>query len=151
MEALCIAKAGLLAGIVMALVAMALKALKFTKLDLTQYVGCILTGKASGMANMLAGVGVHVVMSIVFAFVYVWIAAHFNMAMSIMTGATIGAVHTLIGGLFFPFMDRLNSCVKSGKLKPMKMFAQGYDISGTATYALVHVVYGVALFHILMM
>lgn len=146
MDAFCIAKAGLMAGLVMGIIAMVLNMLKITSLDLTQYTGCMLTGQPSGLNSMAAGLGLHIAASIFFAFLYLWVARYLSMPLNETNGALFGLIHALIGGgLLLPIMDSMNGCVTSGKVKAMQMFAQGHGNAGILTYFAVHVVYGVAL------
>lgn len=151
MEALCIIKAGMLAGIIMSAVAMMLNMLKITSLDITKYVGCMMTGQSSGMTSMIAGLAVHSFMSVLFAFVYAWVADQLNMAMSLQTGLILGFAHGVVGGMMTPVVDSMNGCIKAGKVKAMKMFASGYGTSAIATYFVIHVAYGVALAQMLSM
>ncbi len=145
MDAMCIAKAGLMAGVAMGVVAMALNMLKITSLDITKYMGCMLTGQSSGTTSMVAGLVAHLAASVVFAFVYVWVARYIHMALTVTNGAIFGLAHAVIGGLMLPMIDSMNHCVSQGKVKAMQMFAQGHGTMGMASYFAAHVVFGVAL------
>lgn len=145
MGALCVAKAGLMAGIIMGIIAMMLNMMKVTTLDLTQYIGCMLTGQKSGAVSMAAGLVVHLIMSVVFAFIYVWIAEYLAMPLSPTNGALFGLIHSIFGGIMMPLMDSMNSCVSKSKVKAMSMFAQGHGTNGTVTYFGIHILYGALL------
>ena len=145
MGALCVAKAGLMAGVIMGVIAMMLNMMKVTTLDLTQYIGCMLTGQKSGAVSMAAGLVIHLVMSVIFAFIYVWIAEYLAMPLTPMNGALFGLIHSILGGIMMPLMDNMNGCVSKGRVKAMNMFAQGHDTTGTITYFGIHILYGALL------
>ncbi len=143
-------KVGLTAGIIMGMAAMILNMVKFTTLDLTKYVGCLLTGQAAGRVNFIAGFVAHLIASVVFAILYHYIIVEYVIAVSLRNAVFFGIVHTLISGCFvLPFFDRMNPCVAQGSIKRMNYFASGYGVTAAMTYVVGHVLYAIVVFFML--
>ena len=140
-----IVQAGLVAGIVMGMFAMIMHMLNLTTLNLTKYMGCMLTNKKSGPVSFLAGFGAHLVASVIFSFIYLHIIKYFSMGLTLKTGIILGVVHTIFSGLMLATMDSMNACVAQKKVKAMKIFAQGHGIMGMIVFATVHIIYAVVL------
>lgn len=67
-----IAQIGIVAGFVMGMAAMLLNKIKFTSLDLTRYMGGLLTGQPVGKVNFIAGFSFHMLASVLLAWIYVY-------------------------------------------------------------------------------
>lgn len=149
-EVIYLIKVGIIAGVIMGMAAMVLQMIKFTTLDLTKYVGCLLTGHSTGRVNFIAGFIAHLGASAVFAILYDYLIVHFMIAVSLHNAVHFGIVHTLISGcLVLPVMDRMNPCVAQGSIKRMNYLASGYGVSAAITYTAGHVIYAVAVFFML--
>lgn len=149
-EILYLAKIGLIAGVIMGMAAMILQMIKFTTLDLTKYVGCLLTGHAAGRVNFVAGFVAHLCASAFFSILYAYILEHFMIAVSLRNAVHFGVLHTLISGcLVLPMFDRMNPCVAQGSIKRMNYLASGYGVSAVITYTAGHIIYAVAVFFML--
>ena len=64
--------AGLVAGIVMGMWAMMMHMVGASRMSMTSYEGCMITGDTSGTSTFMAGMGMHLVLSVVIAIVYAW-------------------------------------------------------------------------------
>ncbi len=149
-EMLYLFKIGIVAGVIMGMAAMFLKIIKFTTLDLTKYVGCLLTGQSSGRVNFIAGFVAHLGAAVFFAFVYNYVIRHFKVEISGHNAVYFGIIHTLIAGaLILPLLDRMNPCVAQGSIKRMSYFASGYGIPAVITYVIGHIVYAFSVFVLL--
>lgn len=149
-EMIYLVKVGLIAGIIMGMAAMILNMIKFTTLDLTKYVGCLLTGHSAGRVNFIAGFVAHLIASAFFAVVYNYLIDHFMIPVSLHNALHFGIIHTLISGcILLPVFDRMNPCVVQGSIKRMSYLASGYGMSAVITYVAGHIMYAVAVFFML--
>lgn len=114
---------GIIAGVVMSIVAMALNMIGFTKLDLGQYLGCLLTGQKSGAASSVAGTAMHLALSGAFAYLYVQAMAYFNLLVTLQTALILGAANTILSGIMLKVTDAINPCIASKKVRAMGLFA----------------------------
>lgn len=137
---------GLTAGITMSIVAIALSITGFTKLNLTEYLGCLLTGQKTGYLSFILGATSHLIFSVVFAYLYIQIVSYFELPITLKTALCMGILNTLFSGIMIKGIDTINPCVASAKIRAMNFFAYGYGISATITYVLVHIVYSVTFF-----
>lgn len=140
---------GLIAGIVMGICAIILNISGFTKLNLTEYLGCLLTGHKSGSVSFIAGFTAHLLFSILFAYLYFYSAAYFELPINLQTAFILGAANTLFSGIMIKMFDAISPCIASDKIKAMNFFASGYGCTGVFTYIFVHFVYAVVLFKLL--
>jgi len=140
-----VVQAGLIAGVVMGLFAMVMNMLELTSLNLTSYMGCMLTQKKSGPLSFAAGSIAHLLASVMFAFIYLHLLAYFKLGFNITNGAIFGVAHTAFSGLMLVVMDKLNQCVADKKIKAMGVFAQGHGLMGVITFALAHIIYAIVL------
>lgn len=140
-----IAQAGLIAGLVMGTIAMIIHMLGLTSLNLTEYMGCMLTHKKSGPVSFAAGFIVHLIASVMFAFIYQHLIGYFSLELTIMNGIILGVVHTIFSGVMMLVMDSMNKCVIDKKINAMGILAQNHGLMGMITYTLVHIVYAVIL------
>ncbi|MCX5924454.1 MAG: hypothetical protein NTZ68_03460 [Candidatus Dependentiae bacterium] len=148
-EIIYICKVGILAGIIMGMAAMILNLVKFTTLDLTAYMGCLLTKRSSGMINFIAGFSFHLFASAALALVYVFVIGMFQISLTFVNGLIAGCVHTLVSGCLLPQLDRFNACVKKGTLPKMGYFASNYGANAMITFTAGHIIYAVIVFWML--
>ncbi|MBM17809.1 MAG: hypothetical protein CL947_01920 [Epsilonproteobacteria bacterium] len=144
-----IIKAGIFAGIVMGIFAMAVNMIKLTTLNLTEYMGCMATGKKAGNESFIAGFSIHIIASALFPPIYLHIMQYFTLPLTLHTGIILGLGHTVIAGILLGYMDNYNICVKKKKIQAMHMFAQGHGNAGVATYLIAHVIYAMAVMYFL--
>ena len=145
-EALYVAKVGIAAGLIMGMVAMILNMIKFTTLDLTTYMGSLLTGKPSGTLNFVAGFSFHLLVSIILAFVYLFFITTLHIAITLHNSLHAGLIHTLISGVLMHVLDRINPCVSQGSVKGLGYFASNYGIPAIITFITGHLLYAVIIF-----
>lgn len=144
-----IIKIGLIAGIIMSLVGMALGMLGFTKLDLTTYVGCLLSGQSKGKVPLITGTLFHLFASAFFAVLYAWIIFHAATAHQIYIQPTIfygvifGLAHTLISGIILVLLDKINPCVVNKQIPCMGFATSAYGAHAVITYTILHIVYAI--------
>ncbi|MFA5999343.1 MAG: hypothetical protein WC747_04975 [Candidatus Babeliales bacterium] len=148
-EIIYICKVGILAGIIMGMAAMILNLVKFTTLDLTSYMGCLLTKRSSGTINFIAGFSFHLFASAVLALVYVFVIGMFQISLSLHAGIVAGCIHTIISGCLLPQLDRFNACAAKGKLPRMGYFASNYGTNAIITFTAGHIIYAVVVFWML--
>lgn len=144
-------KVGVVAGLVMGLVAMGLNLIKLTTLDLTKYFGALLTGQIAGRTNFIAGFLLHVLASGILANLYMIAMQIFSMSVSWQTAGIVGVVHALISGMILPVFDTLNPCVVQGIMRPMGYLASNYGITGSITFVVEHLFYTGLVFWMFMM
>lgn len=138
---------GVIAGIVMGIFAMALQMIGFTKLNLNEYIGCLLTGHKTGYVSFIAGFVNHLVMSALFAYVYVQVITYFALPVNLQTALIMAAANILFSGTMLKVTDAISPCTASGKVRAMNFFASGYGIPGIITYILVHFIYALVLLY----
>lgn len=141
--------AGVMAGLVMGLVAMVLNKIKFTTLDLTKYFGALLTGYIAGYTNFIAGFVLHIVASGIFANLYVFILQLFVLPFGMQTACIIGIAHTIFSGMMLPVFDRLNPAVAYNTMRPMGCFASNYGTTATITFIVGHMLYAILVYEFL--
>ncbi len=144
-----IIKYGIISGITMSAIAMALQISGFTKLDMGTYLGCLLTGQKSGIKSFIFGLTAHLFISIAIAYLYVQTMIFFNLSVSFKTACTLGFLNTFFSGIFIKGFDIVNPCVKSKKLQGIDLFASGYGIRGIISYTLIHIVFATTFLKLL--
>lgn len=143
------AKMGILAGIIMAVVATCAGLLKLTTLNLTNYTGCILTRKASGPAPFIAGFILHIIASAAFGVGYLYIFHTLKISPTYLHGLLAGLAHTLLSGLLLIVLDAINPCVSQKSMPALGFAATNLGLSAFLTYALIHVVYAMTVVYML--
>jgi len=136
---------GLIAGVVMAAVAMLLRAAGFSKLDMLGYEGAFFTGKRTGVATIILGSLMHGVVSVVVAYIYIFALRLLGLPVSWYYGLLLGILHWIIAGLVIPLMDDANPGVRGGFVLPVGVFAYKYGLATMASFALAHLAYGLTL------
>lgn len=133
--------AGVAGGVAMELSAVLIRLLGFGRHSMVSYEGCMLTGRESGAPSYLAGLVMHLTLSVLIAFAYAWGFETFWGGGGWERGLALAAPHWLAGGLVVPLFDRLNGCVRGGRVKALGTFAAG---SGRGFFAFLagHLVYG---------
>ena len=133
--------AGIAGGIAMELSAVLLNLLGFKRASMVGYEGCMITGKTSGVASYLAGLAMHLMLSVLIAFAYVWGFQIVGVKAGWLYGLILAIPHWAIGGLVVPLMDKISGCVKSGTVEPLKIFASG-NLTFFMTFLVGHITYG---------
>lgn len=144
-----IIKYSIVSAITMSLAAMALQMSGFTKLDMGTYLGCLLTGKNSGMKSFVLSLLGHFFAAIFIAYLYVQAMTLFDLSLSLKTACILGLANTFFSGIFVKGLDMVNPCVEAKKMQGMGFFASGYGINGIISYALIHVVFAVTFLKLL--
>lgn len=140
-------KVGIFAGLVMAAVGTILGLLRFTNLDLTTYMGCMLTGTNQGKLPFIAGFVFHIIISALFGVVYLWVIHYLASGYGIfikptlMWGVIVGSVHSLISGSLMLILDRINPCVVKKLMGRMGFLVSAQGIRATIAYILTHIVF----------
>ncbi len=144
-----VAKIGIVAGIVMGMAAMILNLLKFTKLDLTTYMGSLITGKPSGPINFIAGFTAHIFASAALAIVYDFFIVIFQIPLTLYVGLIAGILHTFISGTCMIVFDNFNRCVQQGTVAPLGFLASNYGLHAVLTFFATHIIYAIIVIKLL--
>lgn len=144
-----IALQGIISGLIMGTFAMTMNMLKVTSLNLTEYMGCLITGKKSGPASFIAGFGAHIVASALIAMIYINIIIHFQLSMDLKTTLLLAAGHTVIAGIMMSMMDTFNPCVSTNKIRAMQLFALGHGNNGMIIYIAAHFLYTILFMYLI--
>jgi hypothetical protein len=133
--------AGIAGGITMELSAILLHLLGLKRASMVNYEGCMITGKNSGAGSYLAGMMMHLILSLLIAFAYAWGFQIIGVKPSWFYGLILAVPHWAIGGLVVPLMDKISGCVKNGTVEPLKLFASG-NFTFFITFLIGHLAYG---------
>lgn len=134
--------AGLVGGVALMLMTDASRMMGLIDANLSRYQGCIVLGRSNGVAPLVAGVAMHLVMGSVLALGYalafsvVWGEATW------MAGALLGTAHGVVAGAGFPLLDALNPCVREGHIRGFGLMGRGYGVFMTLGLLAGHVIYG---------
>jgi hypothetical protein len=133
--------AGVAGGIAMELSAVLFRLLGFGRHSMVSYEGCMLTGRESGAGSYLAGMVMHLTLSVLIALAYAWSFAAVWGRADWLHGLATAVPHWVAGGLAAPLFDRASGCVRRGTVEPLRPFATG---SRRAFFAFLigHLVYG---------
>jgi hypothetical protein len=133
--------AGLAGGLAMEFSAVLFRLLGFGRHSMVSYEGCMLTGRESGVGSYLAGMSMHLALSVLIAFAYAWSFESFWGAAGWLQGLATSLPHWVVGGLVVPLFDRASACVSRGAFEALKPFATG---SRRAFFAFLvgHLAYG---------
>ncbi len=134
--------AGLAGGIAMGIWAMMMHMAGFSRMSMTSYEGCMITGEDSGTNTFTAGMAMHLLLSVLIAFVYSWAFEAIWGAASWFYGLLLGLAHWLVAGLALRMMDGMNSCVKHNAMNPIGFFANGYGSGAVLTFLVGHLIFG---------
>jgi hypothetical protein len=134
--------AGIVGALALALMTDLSRGVGLIDANLARYQGCIVLGRSEGMGAWLAGMAVHLAMGSVLALGYALIFAVVWGQASWTTGALIGLAHGLAAGAGFPMLDRMNPCVRDGRMRGFGLFGRGYGWMMTAGLLMGHIVYG---------
>lgn len=139
---LSIVVAGFIGGVVMQVWVQLLHKVGFTSLNLIRYLGCIPTGKKTGVLNYIAGTAIHFAISLFDGFTY-------SIALKLLWGNTgfipgllFGIIHANGSGLAIVLFDYINPCVRSNAIAPIKLYAHGYGITAIITFMTSILAYG---------
>ena len=133
--------AGVAGGLSMELSAVLIRLLGFGRHSMVSYEGCMLTGRQSGATSYLAGMSMHLALSVLIALIYVWSFETIWDGGGWSRGLTIAVPHWAVGGLVVPLFDRLSSCVTRGATQPLKPFASS-SLNAFFTFLIGHLTYG---------
>ncbi len=126
----------------MELSAILLHLFRFKRASMVSYEGCMITGRTSGVGSYLAGLAMHLILSLLIAFAYAWGFQVIGTKASWFYGLILAIPHWAIGGLVVPLVDKVSGCVKSGTVEPLTIFASG-NLTFFITFLIGHLVYGV--------
>ena len=116
---------GVVGGLMMEVSVVLLRLLGFGRHSMVSYEGCMLTGRESGAGSYIAGMVMHLVLSVLIVFAYTWSFETFWGSGGWSRGLLIAVPHWFVGGLVVPVFDILNGCVRRGTIQPLKPFASG--------------------------
>lgn len=136
-----VVRAGLLGGLAMEVLALLMYQTRMTPLSMSRYEGGLLTGEADRLSSRAAGVGAHLVLSVLIAVPYALVMKRTRPA-SPGIGSRLGILHWLIASLVLPGLDRMNPMVRTGRMPALKIFASGYGPVTMALFLTGHLVYG---------
>ena len=133
--------AGVVGGLAMELSAVLIRLLGFGKNSMVSYEGCMLTGRESGTGSYLAGLVMHLALSVLIAFAYAWSFESFWGGGGLLRGLLIAVPHWIAGGLVVPLFDRASGCVRRGAVAALGPFASG-NLKAFSAFLIGHLVYG---------
>lgn len=133
--------AGLGGGLAMELSAVLLRLLGFGRHSMVSYEGCMLTGRVSGARSYLAGMVMHLTLSLLIALAYAWAFESVWTGAGWLRGLATAVAHWAAGGLVVPLFDRASGCVRRGEVEALGPFATGSRQAFLAFLA-GHLVYG---------
>lgn len=133
--------AGLAGGLAMEFSSLLIRLLGFGRHSMVNYEGCMLTGRESGAGSYLAGMVMHLALSVLVAFAYAWAFESFRGGAGWLRGLGLAVPHWAAGGLVVPLFDRASGCVGRGAVEALRPFATG---SRRAFFAFLvgHLAYG---------
>ncbi|HEX8148261.1 MAG TPA: hypothetical protein VF591_13865 [Pyrinomonadaceae bacterium] len=136
--------AGVAGGLAMELSAVLVGLSGFGRHSMVSYEGCMLTGRVSGVGSYLAGMLMHLALSVLIAFAYAWSFETFWGGGGWSKGLLIAVPHWLAGGLIVPLFDRLSGCVARGATQPLGPFASN-SRNAFFTFLIGHLAYGITV------
>lgn len=125
----------------MELSAVSLCLLGFGRHSMVGYEGCMLTGRESGAGSYLAGMTMHLSLSVLIAFAYAWSFEVLWGTADWLRGFANALPHWAAGGLVIPLFDRASACVRRGAVEPLRPFATG-SREAFFVFLIGHLVYG---------
>jgi len=137
------AKVGIIAGIAIAVLGMALGILKFSTLDLTTYTGCMITNQNKGAAPFIAGFMFHMIASVVLGIAYLYVLHTFDIPGTLVWALALGVIHTLISGSLMFIFDMINPCVASKKVPRVGFAASAQGLRAVIAFTITHIVFAV--------
>ena len=128
----------------MDLSAVLIRLLGFGRNSMVSYEGCMLTGRLSGAGSYLAGMAMHLALSVLIAFIYAWWFEAAWGGAGWLRGLATALPHWAAGGLVVPLFDRASGCVGRGVVEALRPFATG---SRNAFFAFLagHLAYGITV------
>ena len=136
--------AGMVGGVAMELTAILLHLAGLKRSSMVAYEGCMLTGTSSGAASYIAGLAMHLTLSILIAFIYGWAFQIIWGRGGWLYGLIVSLPHWFIGGLAVALFDRFSGCVKNGTAEPLGVFAS-HSRTSFFTFLIGHLAYGAAV------
>ncbi len=141
--------AGLIATLVMTLMMYLANGMGMVKMDMPLMLGTIVA-EPGGTARLI-GLGIHLVMGVIFALIYAAVWSGTGIAPSAGTGLLFGAVHGIAAGVMMgaiPVMHpRMSATASPGGKTVLSpgMFALNYGVMGAAGVIMLHLVYGLVV------
>lgn len=142
-------KVGIIAGLIMATVGMILGFTKFSKLDLTTYTGCMLTGENKGKAPFIAGFLFHMLISAVFGVIYLYLIHYFKIPGTITYAIALGVLNSIFSGTCELVLDVINPCVRNKKVPALGFMATAQGMKAMVTYVALHIVFAFVVLSLL--
>ena len=133
--------AGAAGGLAMELSAVLLGLLGLGRHSMVSYEGCMLTGRESGAGSYLAGMSMHLALSLLIALAYAWAFESLWHGAGWLRGLATALPHWAAGGLIVPLFDRVSACVGRGAVDRLGPFASG-SRAGFFAFLLGHLTYG---------
>ena len=133
--------AGAAGGLAMEASALLIYLLGFGRNSMVSYEGCMLTGRKTGVVSYLAGMLMHLLLSVLIAFAYAWSFEFVWREADWLRGLATALPHWFIGGLVVPIFDRFSGCVTRGAIQPLKVFASN-SRNAFFTFLIGHLSYG---------
>ncbi len=143
--------AAVIAGLAMGMWAMMMHMVGVSRMSMTSYEGAMVTGETSGTSTFMAGMGMHLLLSILIGLVYAWAFAAIWGSASWLNGLLLGIVHWLVASMMLPVMDKMNSSVQRDAMHPLSWFANGYGGGAVGTFLVGHLIFGAVfgwLYHV---
>jgi|GEM_PF-1290067 len=137
----CAAAAGAAGGLAMEASALLLGALGLGRHGMVGYEGCMLTGRVSGAGSYLAGMAMHLALSVLIAFAYAWSFESVWGGAGWERGLATALPHWAAGGVVVPLFDRASGCVRRGAVPALGPFASG-SRSAFLIFLVGHLAYG---------
>lgn len=134
--------AGVLGGLAMTFLMTLGRMMGMVEANMAMYQGCIITRKDGGAGTWMAGLMMHLVLSVLIAVLYAFAFEEIWGRASWWLGAINAVVHWILGGMVLPMMDRMNPCVKDGRIKGFGAYGKSYGGMMVAGFLMGHLVYG---------
>lgn len=134
--------AGIAGAVVMAAMMTVARKMGLSVANMPKYQGCMITRKSEGATPVVAGMVMHLVISALIAVLYAWAFEAVWGEATWYWGLVNAVVHWLIAGFVVPMMDRMNPCVKDGRIKGFGLFGKNYSGIMVVGFLMGHLVFG---------
>lgn len=134
--------AGLVGGVAMSVLMTVARKMGLVDANMARYEGCMITRRYEGADTYVAGLVMHLVLSVLVAFVYAWAFALLWEQASWTLGLVLGLGHWAIAGIMLPVMDRMNPCVRDGRIEGFGAFGSGRGAMMIAGFLMSHLAFG---------
>lgn len=134
--------AGAVGGIVMSAMMTLARMMGLVDANMSRYQGCMITKSDRGAGTTIAGLVMHLMISALIAVLYAWVFAAVWGLADWLLGLMVAMVHWLIAGMVLPMMDRMNPCVKDGRIRPFGAYGKKYGMMMAVGFLMGHLIYG---------